>query len=215
VIEGCTFRQREGGDGSGPQTKGGSSEIVIRRNRFENAGQRAVNIGGSTGLEYFRPKPQGYEAKDIRVEGNVFIGSLGAVAFVGADGALVRFNTIYRPGRWAVRILQETREPGFVPCRNGMFTDNIIVFRSDQWSEGGVNIGPATAPESFRFARNLWYCEDQPARSRPTLPSAEEDGVIGKDPLFRDAENGDLSLREGSPAAGKGHTAVPQADAAP
>ncbi|MGD8239152.1 MAG: right-handed parallel beta-helix repeat-containing protein [Armatimonadota bacterium] len=210
VIESCTFRQRERGGGSGPQTKGGSSDIVIRRNRFEEGGGRAVNIGGSTGMAYFRPKPQGYEAKDILVEGNVFIGSVGPVAFVGVDGAVVRYNTIHRPGRWALRILQETRQPGFVPSRNGVFTDNIVVFRSDQWSEGGVNIGPGTAPETFRFARNLWYCDDQPARSAPTLPSEEEDGIVGQDPLFRDAENGDLRLREGSPAAGKGHTALPE-----
>jgi hypothetical protein len=39
--------------------------IVIQRCRFENAGNRSVNIGGSTGLEFFRPKADGYEAKDI------------------------------------------------------------------------------------------------------------------------------------------------------
>ena len=206
VIEGCTFRQREGGGGTGPQAKGGSSEIRILRNRFEDAGQRAVNIGGSTGLQFFRPRVQGYEAKDILVEGNIFIGATAPIAFVGVDGATVRFNTIYRPGRWALRILQQTRDPGFVPSRNGIFADNIVVFRSDQWSEGGVNIGPGTAPETFRFARNLWYCEDRPARSQPTLPTTEEDGIIGKDPLFRDPENGDLRLQEGSPATGKGHT---------
>ncbi len=210
VIEGCTFRQREGGGGTGVQAKGGSSEIRILRNRFEDAGSRAVNIGGSTGLQFFRPRVQGYEAKDILVEGNVFIGSMAPVAFVGVDGATVRFNTIYRPGRWALRILQETREPGFVPSRNGIFTDNIVVFRSDQWSETGVNIGPGAAPDTFSFARNLWYCEDRPARSAPTLPTAEQDAIIGQDPLFRDPENGDLSLREGSPATGKGHTAAPE-----
>jgi len=208
VIEGCTFRARDDRGGTGPQTKGGSTDVVIRRNVFEHAGSRAVNIGGSTGLQYFRPKPEGYEAKDIRVEGNVFIGSMAPVAFVGVDGATVRSNTIYVPGRWALRILQETREPGFVPCRNGVFTDNIIVFRSDQWSEGGCNIGPDTAPETFRFARNLWYCLDDPDRSQPQLPAAEVEGVVGEDPLFRDPETGDFELAEGSPAEGKGQSAL-------
>jgi hypothetical protein len=213
VIEGCTFRHPEAPMCNGVQAKGGSREVVIRGNRFEAAGGRAVNIGGSTGLPYFRPRPEGYEAKDITVEGNVFVGGLAPVAFVGVDGAVVRFNTIYLPGRWALRILQETREPGFVPSRNGQFTDNIVVFRSDQWAEGGVNIGPATAAETFRFARNVWYCEDRPQQSAPNLPTPEEDGIVGKDPLFRDAENGDFGLREGSPAAGKGHTALPEAEA--
>lgn len=212
LIAGCRFAHPTGG-ATGVQCKGGTAEVVIRGCRFEGAIARGVNIGGSTGLQYFRPPPQGYEAKEITVEGNVFVGAQAPVAFVGCDGATVRFNTIYRPGRWALRILQETREPGFVPCRNGVFTDNIVVYRSDQWSEGGVNIGPATAPETFRFARNVWYCEDRPTLG-PTLPTAETDGLVGEDPLLADPEAGDFSLREGSPAEGRGHAALPDMPAA-
>jgi hypothetical protein len=112
------------------------------------------------------------------------------------------------PGRWAIRILQETRSPDFVPCRNGLFTDNIIVFRSSQWSEGGCNIGPDTAPETFRFERNLWYCLDRPDGSQPSLPADETDGVYGEDPMFVDPEGGDFSLKAGSPAEGRGHMAI-------
>ena len=172
-----------------------------------------MNIGGSTGLQFFRPSlkadEEGYEAKDIRVEGNFFIGSEAPVAFVGVDGAVVRFNTIYRPKRWALRILQETRAPGFVPSRNGEFSDNIVVFRSDEWAEGGVSIGPHTAPQTFTFARNFWYCLDAPQRSRPTLPTEEVGGVYGEDPLFRDAERGDLRLQPDSSARKVGAEALP------
>jgi hypothetical protein len=211
VIERCVFRLDRGpagAQGNGVQAKGGSTAITIRRNRFEEAGGRAVNIGGSTGIPYFRPRPQGFEAKDIRVEGNVFVGSAAPVCFVGVDGALVRFNTLYRPGRWAIRILQETRDPDFVPSRNGVFEDNIVVFRSGSWASGGVNIGPGTAPETFRFARNLWFCEDEPARSRPTLPTPEAGAVIGQDPGLRNPSGGDFTPAPGSPAAGKGATAL-------
>jgi len=208
VIEGCRFEHPTGG-ATGPQCKGGTSEVVIRRCEFRGAIARGVNIGGSTGLQYFRPPPQGYEAKEITVEGNVFAGVQAPVAFVGCDGSTVRFNTIYRPGKWALRILQETREPGFVPCRNGVFTDNIVVFRSDQWAEGGVNIGPNTAPETFSFSRNVWYCEDRPTLG-PTLPTEETDGLVGEDPMLADPEAGDFSLREDSPAAERGHTALPE-----
>jgi hypothetical protein len=212
-IAGCTFRQ---GGSEAVQMKGGTAEIRIERSRFEDYGERGVNIGGSTGLEFFRPRigalPAGakYEARDIRVEGNVFVGGTAPVAFVGVDGAVVRFNTIYRPGRWALRILQETREPGFVPSRNGRFEDNIVVFRSEMWFEGGVNIGPGTAPETFRFARNVWYCEDRPERSKPALPTPETDAILGKAPLFQDPAAGDFTLRPGSPAAGRGATALPK-----
>jgi len=190
--------------GTGVQGKGGTSDIRIQRNRFENAGGRGVNIGGSTGMPFFRPPLQPgephYEAKNLRIEGNTFIGCGAPVAFVGVDGAVVRFNTMYRPKRWAVRILQETTANGFVPCRNGEFTDNLVVFHSTEWASGGVNIGAKTAPETFRFARNWWYCLDQPARSRPALPTRETDGVYGERVEFRDAAAGDLRLTAGSPA---------------
>jgi len=215
VFEGNRFRHTDTEDSTGIQAKGGTSQIVIRRNCFENAGGRAINIGGSTGLPLFRPpltnrsRLQNYEAKDILVEGNLFIGGGAPVAFVGVDGSRLRFNTIYRPRRWALRILQETTDPDFVPSRNGHFTDNIIAFRSDEWAEA-VNIGPKTAPQTFRFARNLWYCLDNPAKSRPALPTQETGGVYGKNPLFRNAERGDLRLKPNSPARKIGADALPK-----
>ncbi len=206
VFANCVLRHRTEDDGVGIQMKGGTSDVVLRRCRFERAGARAVNIGGSTGLEFFRPplKTEGTgphaEARNIRVEGCTFIGNGAPVAFVGVDGADFRFNTIYRPKRWALRILQETTAPGFLPSRNGKFTNNLTVFRKNEWAEGGVNIGPGTAPRTFTFARNVWYCEDDPARSSPTLPAPETNGIYGKDPLLRDPERGDLRVRPGSPA---------------
>jgi hypothetical protein len=197
------------------QAKGGSAEITIRSCRFEEAGERGVNLGGSTGDGVFRPRlsafPENgrYEAKDIRVEGCTFVRGGAAVAFVGVDGAVVRYNTIYRPGRYAVRILQEKTDTGFVPCRNGVFESNVVVFRSDAWVTGGVNVGPSTAPETFRFAGNLWYCEDRPDRSEPRLPTAETGGVVGKDPRFIDPAKGDFGVGPDSPARGRGAHALP------
>lgn len=184
LVEGCRF-VHDGGGGSGVQMKGGSSEITVRRSRFQDAGLRALHLGGSTKLEYFRPplgEPPHAEARAILVEENVIRGSDSAIAFVGVDGAVVRRNTIVNPRRWAIRILQETTAPGFVPCRDGVFERNLIVFRSDSWSEGGVNVGPNTAASSFEFAENWWYCSDAPARSKPRLPSEERAAVHGRDP---------------------------------
>lgn len=217
VVESNWFRHTAAaatGGANGVQTKGGSRDVVIRRNRFEQVGARGVNVGGSTGLAFFRPPlspgAEAWEAKDIRVEGNTFLGSTAPVAFVGVDGAVVRFNTIYRPERWALRILQENTAAGFVPCRNGVFSDNLVAFHSTQWSAGGVNVGPNTAPATFTFARNWWYCLDDPPRSRPSLPAAEVRGVYGQSPQFRDAANGDLRLQPGSPAQIVGAEALPE-----
>jgi hypothetical protein len=182
------------------QGKGGTADVVVRRNRFEHAGGRSVNIGGSTGLQFFRPAlakdGEHAEARNILVEGNRFVGSSAPVAFVGVDGAVVRFNTIERPSRWALRILQENRSPGFIACRNGEFTDNVVVFDSTKWSGGGINIGSGTAPATFKFARNWWYCADRPERSHPRLPTPEIDGVYGKPPA-------DAKGKAGADALGK------------
>lgn len=196
-VIGCTFRHAPGKGDNGVQTKGGSREIVIRRCRFENAGGRGVNIGGSTGLEYFRPAVEGFEAKDITVEDCTFFGSDAAIAFVGIDGAVARHNTIYRPRRWVFRILQENRAEGFVPSRSGQFTDNLIVFRADELSTP-LNIGGGTAAETFTVARNAWHCLDAPDRSQVRLPITEADGVYMKALMFLDAEHGDLRQRPDS-----------------
>jgi hypothetical protein len=182
LIEGCTLRGKKGfSQHTGPQAKGGSSRIVVRRCLFLNAAARAVQMGGSTGLAYFRPRGALYEAKDVTVEGCVFVGNVAPVAYVGVDGAVVRYNTIYRPSKWVMRILQETTEPGFVACRNGRFEHNLVVFRRAD-VKVFVNIGPHTRPESFRFADNFWFCEDRPEASRPVLPGRETGSVYGVDP---------------------------------
>ncbi len=208
LVEGCRFAGKPGfSQATGPQTKGGSSGITIRRCAFTDAGSRAVNIGGSTGLAYFRPPGAKHEARDITVEGCVFSGSQAPVAFVGVDGAVVRYNTFLHPGKWVLRILQETTEPGFAPCRNGRFERNIVVFRR---SEVGVvaNVGPNTEPGTFTFAANLWFCEDRPGESRPDLPAKEEDGLYGLDPRLSPGEDGIPRPREPR-AKSCGATALP------
>ncbi len=209
-IVGCTFRHGDSTGSEGVQAKGGSSDVAIRGCRFEHAGQRGINLGGSTGMPFFRPKSANYEAKSITVEDCTFVGSMAAVAFVGVDGSIVRHNTIYRPRRWAFRILQETRAPGFVPSRNGRFTNNLIVYRSDEMTVP-VNIGDATDPKSFELSGNAWYCLDSPEQSRPNLPIPESNGRYGIDPGIPTAEPLELTLPPDSPVRPAGARRDPPA----
>lgn len=188
----------ENGGSNCIQAKGGTSGILIERNRFINGGERAINIGGSTGLEFFRPPGARYEASGILVFSNIFVGSSAPVAFVGAVNCEVRNNTIYRPVRWAVRILQETVGNGFLPCGNNDFSNNIVVFASAQ---PAFNIGGNTAPETFTAAANLWF---NPANAswQPNTPVAEPGRITGRNPLFADTT--DFRLMPSSPAVGAG-----------
>lgn len=193
LVDSCTFIGLAGHDQhSGVQMKGGSTDIRVLRSTFLDAAMRAINIGGSTGLEYFRPAPQGYEAARIEVAGNRFIGGQSAIAFVTARDAHVHHNTIHRPSRWVLRILQETSSPDFMPCAGGVFEYNLVVHDSSLRTT--VNIGAGTDPESFIFRHNAWFGEGVP--SEPSLPVAETNPLVGVDPML--LGEGTPQLRIGS-----------------
>lgn len=171
LIEGCRFEGAEGfSQSSGVQAKGGSARVTVRRCEFENAGSRAVNLGGSTGLQYFRPPGAGYEASELLVEGNTFRGSQAPIAFVGAVGCVVRDNDLLYPEKWLLRILQESADPQFAPCQGGIFEGNRIRF--DQRVQVFVNVGPGTLPDSFVYRDNVWIETDAAGRelASPRVP---------------------------------------------
>jgi len=197
--------------GNGVQCKGGSEDIEIRRNRFSNAGERAVNLGGSTGFEFFRPPlsttAPNAEARNIRVIANTLTGSTSPLAFVGCVDCLAQNNTLVNPTNWILRILQETVTASgytFLPAQNGRFINNLVYFSRADLSTY-VNVGPNTQAPTFQFANNLWYAHDMPPSSRPTdLPSAETNGIVGSDPQLVNAASGDYTIRSSSPAAAAG-----------
>jgi len=174
IVEDCTFVGREGfSQSNAVQLKGGTRHILVQTSLFKNAGQRAVNLGGSTGLQYFRPKVGDYEAKDITIAGNRFIGGITPVAWVTADGGRVHHNTIVLPAKWILRILQESKDARFKPCHHGVFENNLIIY--DSKVQVFVNIGPRTASETFTFRRNAWH--DLDGARKPNLPIRETGGI--------------------------------------
>jgi hypothetical protein len=215
LIYGNHFHDLQDGSNA-VQCKGGAEDIEIRANRFEDAGQRAINMGGSTGFEFFRPPlspdQPNTEARDIRVIANTFRGGVTPLAFVGCVDCLAANNVIASPENWVFRILQETvstAEYEFLPAGNSRFVNNIVYF--DGQVGVAVNVGPDTDAGSFTFANNLWYRFDDPGQSAPPggLPAAESDGIIGQDPMFVDAANGDYHVDPNGPAASAG-TTVPE-----
>ncbi|MGI9240956.1 MAG: right-handed parallel beta-helix repeat-containing protein [Verrucomicrobiales bacterium] len=187
---------------NGVQAKGGSSRIEIRRCHFVNAGGRSINLGGSTGADYFRPPDATAEASVLLVEDCLFEGSMAPLAFVGVAGATVRRNTILRPGRWVLRILQENTDPRMARCRGGRFEHNLVAFRSDELRTA-VNVGANTEAGSFRFSGNEWICIDKPAETHRLiqLPTAESGGVFAAG-LFEEDWDEEQLKGVSNPAAG-------------
>jgi hypothetical protein len=189
VIEGCRFRGLDGySQSSGAQIKGGSRAVEVRGCRFEDAGMRAVNLGGSTGLEFFRPPvpPDAapgswWEAENVLVLGCEFVSGECAVAIVGARGASIANCTIVRPRRWPFRLLQETRDPRFGAAQGALVKSCLIVAES---LATPVNIGEQTDPASFKWGLNLWWAEGPTGeRLTPALP-----GEVHAEQLVMDPE---------------------------
>jgi hypothetical protein len=133
---------------------------------------------------------------------------MAPVAFVGVDGAVVRYNTISNPDKWVLRILQENTAAEMVKSRGGRFERNIIVYGA-QAARAAANVGPNTDPATFVFKDNLWYSPDQPARSQPDLPTREQGGVYGTDPKLRNLEDGIPGAPESTAARAYGADALP------
>jgi hypothetical protein len=197
---------------NGTQTKGGSRNVLILGNLFLRAGQRAMNMGGSTDLPYFRPLDATYEAKDIRAIGNLIKDTEAPVAYVGLVDGLAANNTIYMPIWYVVRILQETTTKD--ACQNGRFINNIIYFRTTDLNPNTcVNVGSNTLPATFTFANNLWYAVNNPSFGGYNLSPvpAEVGGIYRLNPYFTSLGdvagtqvNDDFHLLRSSSARGRG-----------
>jgi len=196
MVQSCQFLGKSGfSQDTGVQIKGGSERIIVKRNFFKRAGGRAVNLGGSTDLEFFRPKVRNYEAKDIEVAGNHIVGSRAPIAYASSIQCTVHHNTIVNPETWVLRILQEQPTDQFLPCQLGAFVGNLIVF--DRRVQDFANVGEDTKPETFAFAGNAWFCTD--GNRRPQLPSRENGGIYQVDPMLENAEGPGLKLGSRDP----------------
>jgi len=196
VVENCRFIGVDGyRTANGIQVKGGSRSILVQNSFFENAGERVVHIGGSTGKQYFRPARTSYEAKDVTVAGNTFVGGEAQVAWITAQESHVHHNLFYLPTKWVGRILQETKDPMFKPSQNGLFENNMVI--TDNRVRTFFNIGRRTKPSSFVFRTNAWF--NPQGKVVPSLPTPEKDGIYDLDPGIVDKGDGVLIATSADP----------------
>jgi hypothetical protein len=196
VVTQCVFKGKAGfSQDSGIQLKGCTTNVLVTGCFFKNAGYRAINLGGSTGREFFRPYVTAYEAKAIDISDNRFVGGEAAVAWVTAAGGRVRRNLFYRQEKWVLRILQESTEPPFKPCHGGTFEQNLVVF--DSRVDPFVNVGPDTRPESFVFRGNAWFQMD--GNRIPDLPTPEIGGVYNVDPRLGNVATRAMAITSSDP----------------
>ena len=193
IVQGCTFEGKPGyRTKNAIQIKGGSSRVLVENNAFLNCGERTINLGGSTGKLYFRPQYVNYEAENIIVAGNKFIGGEAHIAWVTSRNSHVHHNIFYFPGKYVGRILQEAKDSQFISCRKGFFEANMVV--TDERVRTFFNIGPNTLPETFSFSGNAWYRFQ--SDKKPDLPTMEVGGIYDVYPDLLDF--GTAEMRIGS-----------------
>lgn len=186
------------------QAKGGTHTITIRKNMFRDGGQRAINCGGSTGLAYFRPQNANFEARDIDIYSNVFIGAVTPIGFVSAIYCRFVNNTIINPERWVLRILQEATDPRFEQCSFNTFANNICYFNNRANNEQGINIGSNTQPQTFIFRNNIWFNSDNLSWNGPNNSVVHENSLVNINPEFTSFVDENYALNNNSPAIGEG-----------
>jgi len=194
IVQHSLVRRTDTVGGFGLKVEGGSTNIAIRANRFEDAGERAIQFGGSVRLNPFRARTaDGVAAENVSAEGNVIVsrgadaaGIRAAVAFVGARDARFHHNLVFRPGVFVGRVLNEGIHPAVGDARNRIFRNNVILWYDGDFANGTpFNVGPSTFPESLKFRKNRWANLSPHASSDVLLPSGNHAPSSGVDPGVR------------------------------
>jgi len=186
------------GSDQGVTMKGGSRDILVQNNFFHHAGDIAVSIGQDTGLSFFRD-PIGsvladgsrfnYEAKDIEVAGNIFVGGARApIQFQKSSGGSVHHNTFARPNN-NIAIIALSENDGLLRAHDGRVANNLIVYNWGNLMSSDPFIGRGTATNpakyTFGFENNAWYQLDaataglkMPSTSDPSKLLTNESGAV-------------------------------------
>lgn len=187
------------------QFKGGSRDILFAQNDV-TAAYTAINLGGSTGAQFFDPPTADYEGKNIVAYANVLRGPLSvAFAAMGCHGCAVYNNTVDAPlDHQAFRAL-----PGGLPSGQASHTvgldvaNNLFLFTGgapqDLFNAGAADQTGITQASNLFFAKGAKLAagfSDVPVVGTPGV-------VLDQDPRLA-APPADLHLGAGSPALGAG-----------
>jgi len=117
--------------------KGGAANVLIQRNRIENAGAAGILVGFDTSPEFFDlgDNPGWYEALDATVKNNIVIGANWAgIGLYASKDSLIANNTVidtarvYQAGLYFGVTLQDWDEnAGRPPNINPRIVNNLII----------------------------------------------------------------------------------------
>jgi len=148
VVEDCIIRDTAT---TGLYFKGGAANVLIQRNRIENAGAAGILVGFDTSPEFFDldENPNWYEAMQATVKNNIVIGARWAgIGLYASVDSLIANNTIIDTARagqagiyFGVTLQDWDEDAGRPPNFNPTIVNNLVI------SEGGNCAGIRWANE--------------------------------------------------------------------
>ena len=163
----------------GIKISAGSTDLDVRRNRIE-AAQRALWLGGGTGITEFRP-PLGtegnYEAADIRFTNNVIVGGQPVIVCGQCTDSLIASNLIRGDDRTSIvfnLVDEHGVVGGFVASGKLRVLNNVIEAQKTPSTWFGAT---QEQSDTCTFSHNLWYDSSKPD-VRPAVPSADPGAIF-------------------------------------
>ncbi len=158
------------GGNNGFQAKMGSNNIGVYNSTFNNAGDRSLQMGGSSDLNLFGlgNVSYGYEAYQMAAMGNTIISGDASADYSVARDCAFEYNTLVNPRLRILRALNENPALGGVTAFN-TFSHNLISYGSvtEIFNNSGL---PGVDFSKFTFDSNYWYKTTNPAGSIPSVP---------------------------------------------
>jgi hypothetical protein len=163
-VIGCTMKGLDDyGQLFGVRVRAGTSEALIERCKFDNAGKIALCLGAASNFDDFLPplSPEAapgsvFEAAYVNVEQCVIVDSLCAVVYDHSRDCAVQRNTIVRPRQTVIALLAEQTDPRFSAGHNNIFRGNIV-----EWEPGDLKsfaeVAATADGKSFFMFPNLWW----------------------------------------------------------
>jgi hypothetical protein len=205
VIRGAMGNGQGSAGNVAMQFKGGSQNILIAQNDIFDA-NTAINLGGSTGPQFFDPPDADYEGKSIFAYANVISGAVSvAFAAIGCHQCGIYNNTVYAPiDKQAIRALPGATAAGGTSHTIDFDVKNNLLYFFGATPQDLFNATPGDQV-GITQAANLFYAPGKAIASlwSDVAVTGTTGVILDQDPLLV-APPSDVRLGAGSPAIGAG-----------
>ncbi|MCA9295004.1 MAG: right-handed parallel beta-helix repeat-containing protein [Phycisphaerales bacterium] len=167
TVKSCYFKRLEGhAQDHGIYICGGSADVRIVRNFFDDAGTYAIKVGdrlresefGTRLLSSVQPGTL-FDAEKVIIEQNVITGSECAISMSHTDRCHVRSNTISAPRQIAFSLMHNHLDPRFGGHNRDTLSSNLIVTDITPAPRAIVVLQPLKRV-SVAVGVNLWWSPD-------------------------------------------------------